>query len=490
MNKSERLRFLGVLVLGLVLRCAAINSRSIQYDDAFSILLSQQNLANIIQGTAADTMPPLYYFLLHAWMKIGNSLWFLRLLSVILSLAILIVLYALVRRLFDPQAAFWASLLAAISPLQIYHAQDIRMYALLAFCQLVYFWCFVEIFYCDKKPAAIYWIGLVISGALAMYSHNLAVFGLSVPLIYLLIRRRWRLLSQILLADLLIGGLALPWMVMLPGQIAKIQTAFWTPRPGSVEVFQAIILFTATLPLPGFGLVVAAIASVQILFLVIFENWKDQTNRPGLFLLTTLATLPPLLLFIGSYLMRPIFVPRGFLVSSLAFYGLGGRAISRRGLKGSGLLILSLFIVCAVISLPYQISYREFPRSPFKETAQYLASNVVEDDLIIHDNKLSFFPVYYFNPSLPQIFLADPPGTHNDTLAPSTQKALGLYPKAGIEETPTSVAHVYYIVFLETIQEYRSLGYTDHPSLEWLRSKFPNESFVRFDDLEVYRFSQ
>ena len=46
------------LLLGLALRLIGLDSRSLQYDDTFSIFLSARSLPDILRGTAADTMPP------------------------------------------------------------------------------------------------------------------------------------------------------------------------------------------------------------------------------------------------------------------------------------------------------------------------------------------------------------------------------------------------------------------------------------------------
>ncbi len=140
MKNTERKYLYGILGLGLLLRVLLLNSRSIQYDDAFSILLSERSLGEIVSGTAADTMPPLYYFLLHFWMMVSGNIWWLRLLSVGLNMGSIVLLYSLVSNLLGTRSALWAVFLAAISPIQIYHAQDLRMYALLAFCQMAYLW--------------------------------------------------------------------------------------------------------------------------------------------------------------------------------------------------------------------------------------------------------------------------------------------------------------------------------------------------------------
>ena len=117
MTSRTRWGLAGILLLGLGLRLIALQSRSIAYDDAFSILLAQKSLPAIVSGTAADTMPPLYYFLLHFWMLLGGSqLWWLRLLSVVLNLASLVALFGLVRALAGDRAGLAACFLGQSLP--------------------------------------------------------------------------------------------------------------------------------------------------------------------------------------------------------------------------------------------------------------------------------------------------------------------------------------------------------------------------------------
>ncbi|MCC6148285.1 MAG: glycosyltransferase family 39 protein [Anaerolineaceae bacterium] len=488
--KSEKIRFWSILLAALILRCVNVKGRSIQYDDAFSILLAERPLGEIVRGTAADTMPPLYYFLLHFWIMLGQQVWFLRLLGILFSLGSVAVLYFIIRFLFNSRAAFWASILTAISPLQIYHAQDIRMYAPLAFFQLAYWGFFLRILEKSTPKPWVNWLGLVLMGALAMYTHNLAVFGLCVPVISLAFLRKWKMLGKFLLADLAIGLLAAPWLAMVPGQISKIQTAFWTPRPGVAELVQAGILFVGTLPLPGIWLLVVAVISLQAVALVLLESWKDGEGKGAVRLLQALAVAPPVLLFAASYLMRPVFVPRGFLVSSFAFLGLAGRAIGKNRRSGSGLIIALLFGVAATISLPYQISFREFPRSPFQEATNYLAEEIPSGAVIVHDNKLSYFPMTFFGRELPQVFLADAPGSPNDTLAYETQKALGIFPQASIEQAVHLKDEIFFVVFTRVLVEYRNLGEKTHPSLRWLGENYTLIEEEKIGDLTIYHFTR
>jgi mannosyltransferase len=487
-------RFLTILLLALILRVIALNTRGIWYDDAFSIFLSGQPLSNIVAGTAADTMPPLYYFLLHYWMMLGSNLWILRLLNVTLSMVGILVLYRIALTLFNTRMALFSALFAAVSPFQIYHAQELRMYALLELAQLGFILCFIKMLEPGPKRHSWPWAGLVITGTLAMYTHNLAVFFLIAPALYITFKRRWKDLFTFFKALLLIVLLFLPWFVMVPGQIQKIQTAFWTPVPGLVEVVQAMIFFTSNLPLQGWQLQVAAFLGLAVWILVlifsIFISLKTKEDRPAVALLWSLVLFPPTALFLISYLMRPVFVARGFITSTLIFLLLGGWLCSQwlSKTKLAAVILSAIFIGISLITLPYQYSFSSFPRSPFQEMVTGMRAVVKPGDKIIHDNKLSYFPSRYYGGDLPQSFIADQPGSHNDTLAPASQKAMGVYPEPDIASAAGNADSIYFIVFTRTIEEYGSMNQPDHPVLSWLKNHYRYKDKTTYGDLEVYSF--
>jgi mannosyltransferase len=492
MNRRTGWLFFGVLLLGIALRLVVIQTRSIAYDDAFSIFLAERSLPAIVSGTAADTMPPLYYFLLHFWMQLGGEgLGWLRLLSVLLNLGSIAALFGLVRSLAGDTAGLCAAFLAAISPLQIYHAQDLRMYALLSLAQICYCWFFVRAW---KKPERQHawgdWLGLVLCGAVAMYTHNLAIFVLVLPDAFLLVRREGKRLVKLLAAQVVIGLLALPWLGMIPGQIAKIQHAFWTPRPGVVEILQAMMMPVANLPLPGIWLAIGMALALLVAVLIAMESIRliRQKQFPGF--LGFLAFLPPVLLFVASYVMRPVFVTRGFLAATLGYLGMAGVIVARRWPKLPAGLLLACFVGGAAIGLTVHYTFEEFPRSPFQDAMQALQTQVQPGDRIIHDNKLSYFPSLYYNHALPQSFLADEPGSPNDTLAPESQAAMDLYPQTDIAAAVGDAGRVYFVVFQTTIDEYKQSGQGDHPQLAWLKSHYPLVAESRYNDLLVFQFER
>lgn len=493
MNKKSGGILAGIIILGTVLRLLFIDSRNIQYDDMFSFFLARQDLPEIIKGTAADTMPPLYYFLLHFWSQISQEIWFLRLLSVLISVGVIISLFLLIKKMFGDREALLAALLAAISPLQIYHAQDIRMYALLTLSEILYFYFLACLFQgqTNKRKKKNLWIGATICGVVAMYTHNLAIFGIIAPDILLLIKKDFNRLKKLVISQMIIAVLSLPWLIMVPGQMQKVQTAFWTPRPGIVEVVQSIIQLTATIPITPLWLFYAAsIISMQITFLVFYLAIKKHNSSYSVISLIILSIIPPLFLFIGSYLIRPIFVTRVFIYAATVFLGLGGVVISKNWSNRIGIIILVLFIINSAISLPSLYQFNEFPRSPFRQAAEYLKENPQDDLRIIHDNKLSFFPMLFYLPDADQVFMPDEPGSSNDTLAIASQEAMGIYPENSIEDAIDEKVSIAFVVFSKAIDEYNQKGFGQHPTLAWLSERFHYQKMARFQDLEIYYFDR
>lgn len=82
-------------------------NQSIWFDEAYSIMVAKQPVAQAIDLAAVDTHPPLYYLLLHVWGSIVNwDVLGLRALSVGMYGASLLVAALLARRLFGTRAGY------------------------------------------------------------------------------------------------------------------------------------------------------------------------------------------------------------------------------------------------------------------------------------------------------------------------------------------------------------------------------------------------
>ncbi|MEJ5313178.1 MAG: glycosyltransferase family 39 protein [Anaerolinea sp.] len=480
-----------VLLFAFVVRLLGIHSRPFHYDDVFSIFLAQRSLPEIVRGTAADTMPPLYYFLLHFWIQFSESDWFIRLLTVILSLLAIWLLMNWVQEMNDRRTALVAGFLAAISPFHFYHAQDVRNYALLLCAQTAFLWFFVRLWKVQDQPFSHQignWTGLVLSGTIAMYTHNVAILGLAPVPLYLSFRRKWRFLLQITAAFLIIALLSVPWLAVLPAQLAKIRYDWWLWRPGVVDWLQIPLVWVTGLPLTGIWLWIGALIALETFVLVWVEVLRRYVIHEWMALLWVVMLGVPVLFFIGSYLFKPIFVPRGFIISSFAFLAMASSVIVQRWKQGAGKLILSGFVLGALIGIPIQVGFLDFPRAPFQQVARDLETRLTPGEVVVHDNKLSYFPVKFYNPRLPQVFLADIPGSGNDTFARGSQEAMQIFPQPDIQHAVQGFRRVYFVVFQQAIQDYQRLGYGEHPALIWLRSHAVEEDRMNYRDLWIYVF--
>lgn len=471
-----------ILLVALALRLVFLETRSIWYDEAFAIFLAEQDLPAIFVGTAADTMPPLYYTLLHFWMRlVGTTPFAMRMLSVALSLLIVALVFAIAKRGLGVRVATFAAFFAALAPFQIYHAQELRMYTILALALLLYFYGVMRL-EADARYARPL---LILATALALYSHNLAFLTLGAANIYFLWRRDWRAQWNLLLAQAVGVCLFIPWLLYVPTQIAKIQRAFWTQPPGLADVLQLLLVFTTHLPLPMPALGVALFITLAIVALATLELVRVfRRGAPrALGLVLAFALVPPVLMFALSYVMRPIFVPRGVIVSSLAYYIL----LAYLAARAPRVLPIALAVLIAAMTLPFYYSaWGEWRRAPFAEANQFLRAHAQTDDVILHDNKLSFFPMHFYDRTLPQVFLADPPGSSNDTLARGSQEAMNLFP-IDFDDAMRGRARVWFVIFQTAIDEAAQEGRA-HGNLSRLDAVMRRGNVAVLGDLRIYRY--
>jgi hypothetical protein len=478
----------GILTGAAVIRLLGITSRGIQYDDAFSVLLAGRSLEEIVKGTAADTMPPLFYFILHFWEKLGSSVAFLRLPGILFSLGIIFVTYRIAEKAVNREAAIWSAAILAVSPLQFYHAQDIRMYSLATLLILGWDWAALEISRTQSPRELAWWkwAVMVLCGAGALYSHALAGFGLLAPYAYFLWKRDWKHLMWMVFAGVIALGLYIPWLLLVPGQIAKVQHAFWTPVPGVVEILQSVIMAFGDIPAPVWVLGFTLFAAMCVAVLSVISLVRTRKDDHGLLFFVMMMLVPPVSLFILSYVMRPMFVPRAFLSAYVGLTAVLGIILSySRTVEKC--LIGGFIAACAILTLPVSTTYDKFPRSPFQAADLYLEQTAGPSDLIMHDNKLSYFPMKVYEPTLNSQFLADEPGSANDTLAGQTMQALDIaaIPHAG--SAVQGVDRVFFVVFTQTIDEYSAAG--GHPVVRELTEIAGEPVKHEFGDLSIMEFS-
>jgi len=488
-----------VILLALVIRLVGIASRPIWYDEAFSILFSEKGPGDMLYGTLApagggssDIHPLGYYIPLWLWIQcFGPSLLAVRALTIIAGLCVVALIYLLGIELVNESTGFGASLLGAILPFQVHYSQEIRMYAFMAMWLLLStyaYWRGV------RSKSWAWWAIFAASAALAQYTHNLSAVYLVVLAASPLITKDWRTLRPLALAILVALLLYWPWLLQLPGQLAKVQNSYWIGRPGVDRIFTLFLLYLPHLPLPDSWLAPGLAIAAFLIAVGGYQTWcafrdKQRHAKIGL-CLALLSFAPALLLWLISQ-FQPIYVERSLLAPNAIFclwltWALFRTPIPRLIRSLSFLLIL----ICAGAGLYQHVAYTGFPYGPFDAMDIYLRDEMQAGDVIVHSNKLSLLPAVYFDRDLPQIFIADPAGSGTDTLASATREVLGLSTAPDLETATQGSSRVWLIIFQESIDEYTQVGRPTHPHLAYLGEHFNLNSSSSWNDLRIFLYER
>lgn len=136
-----------ITVIGGALRVLGLGSKGLWLDEAFSIWLAHHSVGELLQWVVRiDQHPPLYYLLLQPWLALnGDSPYLARLLSVLLGAATIPVVYLIGKRLSGSVMGLAAAVFLAVSPFNVFFAQETRMYALLTFNAAVAIYALVRL---------------------------------------------------------------------------------------------------------------------------------------------------------------------------------------------------------------------------------------------------------------------------------------------------------------------------------------------------------
>lgn len=134
-----------LLLLAAALRLFRLDLQPLWWDEGFSLYFATERPARLLELTALDIHPPLYYLLLQGWLALtGIGAVQARLLSVLLSLLSIPSAALVARHLGGPRLAWTAAFLLTLSPFHIYYAQEVRMYGLMTLLALLATWFLLE----------------------------------------------------------------------------------------------------------------------------------------------------------------------------------------------------------------------------------------------------------------------------------------------------------------------------------------------------------
>ena len=174
MTSPIRLLALFLILFGIALRLSnQFGEPRLWLDELFSVAVAESPTWDVILTTLRfDTHPPLYYLQLHVWSLFGQSDFWYLLNSLGWSLLALWVMYTTVNRLYGETAGLWSTAIFAVLPLEVFFAENVRMYAFLAVQQII-LWGLLEAQIRSQRADARRYVLLALVAVAITLSHGL-----------------------------------------------------------------------------------------------------------------------------------------------------------------------------------------------------------------------------------------------------------------------------------------------------------------------------
>jgi 4-amino-4-deoxy-L-arabinose transferase-like glycosyltransferase len=405
-------------LIGFGLRVQRLDFQPLWGDEGWSFYFVMQPLGQLLDLTAVDIHPPLYYILLKAWLMFtGTGAETARLFSVGVGTLQIVVVALLGRRWFNRRVGLTAGAMVAIMPLAIYYAQEVRMYGLVTLlgAMSVYFLVRIEAdantrHVSDSRSAGqhaeprFHMIAYVAVTTAALYTHYYAVLIVVAQLLYVISTGLKRKQGSGFWSDYT-GLIYLPWLVFAGSRLTryienKRDIEAYAPLNLGRFISDHFVAFSLGHLAPDVVPVYVwtALVLVSLALLGFIATLYPGRTRP---VLLYLYLLVPLLIGYVINLIYP-FTPRYFertlLLAAPAYWlfvavGLGWLWSRHYLLVGTAAALVALVIS---VSLSGFYTVARYPDQDYRPLLTDIAAQATPDDTLLasYQWQLGFYHAY------------------------------------------------------------------------------------------------
>lgn len=391
-----------ILILAALMRIPALN-QSFWLDEAAQAVLSSKPIFSV--HYASDFQPPLFYIFSHFWMQLGAQLgtraeWFLRLPSVFFSIACIFLLFKFVEKIFSRRTAIIASLFLAVSPFNIYYAQEFRMYSFLTLvilCSWIFLW--------HKK-----WLLYALSILIGVFTHYFAFIAILSHVIFVITTRRKDFRHFILVLG---AGLS-PFVLWVPVLIQQVRTSqqlihAWPGWSALSNVgffkFPGLVLakFTVGMISPQHKLLYAAVvAGFGIIVLIAVAGFvkKRLYKKPEGILVICAVIFPLLISWIGGIFISASSPWRIQFILPFFYVGLAVGLTQFKTTHIKRYLAVGGFAFVMLTHLFFSSTYvfeQKYHREDWRSAISYSDSLIQNDDLVLTEYIGPWAPMEWYS---------------------------------------------------------------------------------------------
>lgn len=421
-NKTKYLLILLTVIL-LAINAVRICNDSISGDEGFSIQLARESAAGMVQDTAADVHPPLYYLIFQIFaLFIGTSAQAAKFVTFAAIILTMILANTYIRKQFGTYAAAFFVVLLTFNVTGIDMIVEARMYT---WAMLFVTMTAIFAYELMKEQHPGKWIGLLIFGLAAGYTHYYAL--IMVAFIYIVIfailifRNKKNIIPCAVCGILAVLGY-LPWLIILIRQFGNVASDYWI---SSIELKEWIRYIFGHDRFGKLLRIILIIAGFLYLFtkdgLKITHDltgkekkkttaymrfdWDkvpaEEVNERLLVLLCGITVTGTLAVAaIVSYLFRPLYVER-YLYSA---YGLIALAFGISFVNVSRKKIYSQILIAAILlagTFSFRSAYQVENSYMTEDAKAFFKANLQQGDVFVTDNsQLSWTVLDYYYPEV------------------------------------------------------------------------------------------
>ena len=392
-----------LILFGFGLRVWHLGAASLWYDEGFSFHLARLPLTRAFAWELMNVNTPLYYFLLHFWIRLAGFTEFsLRFPSVLFGTLLIALMYRLGRSLWDGRGGVLAAFFACVAPVLIWPSREARMYIPWVFFCLLGSWGIWETINSAPHNRLPWAVLAVLADLAALYTHAFASFlvlGHVALLATVAVRdREWSKPLALVSAAIIVPFL--PWAAMaIPSYRANAGYFPGTLPPHTVFLSTVVTAFfgrelSGPLAWAGAGLGLALLSA---------GCWAFRRRRWLMPYLASYLLLPLAAMTVALY-RTPKFSPRYVTFVAPAFLlGMAGGVVAglrTRGVARWGTLmaITAMLALMGKGTLQLHLSPAH-PHEDFRSAASYVRAHILPDETVLLVSG-HFFPVweYYYGP--------------------------------------------------------------------------------------------
>jgi hypothetical protein len=422
MKKALRYLPIGFIGAGLVLRVLFLLNSPLWYDESFTMLIARLDIEHLLAATMGDVHPPLYYMLINGLFNLlpgANQFLLLRGFSVICSLVAMLQVWVVSGELHLSERARLIALgIMAAAPVEVYYAQEGRMYAFLQVLILA------QLIFGLRRQ----WRDLTLVTILTLYTHNYGLFYSAVIYAVAIMRelKRERPMYRAHVdpmfemapfwSGVIAFGTFLPWLFFVTlGQMGMVAKGYWIQPLTLGNVLYSMLQITWTTVMPGWLIFLAAPA-LALLVMFATENGLKQRR----FALLAMAFGPLLLAVVMSITWKPVLLFRGLFGTIPALILLLSEATERK----RAWFWMSIAAPVLVIIMGWMVYQGSIGQVKGAHSNAVLPAPEAHG-LLVHLNDATLLPYAVYRPDLENVYLEKGCPADHGQLSDESRAALG-----------------------------------------------------------------